>query len=200
MDSIYANISLYAKLCNEGDYGSGTTLLTVDKIAEDKAGTYTADITKHITSTYPHYVYTSYDCFYVYSTTANIMVRNYYCPTIDIIVEYNTRKYTITTKVSPTGAGTVTGGGTYEYGTTIELKATAAQGYKFTNRWKDEAEGVTYPGETRSVYVDIDKTYIALFEVDKINKIYVGTSQPKDIYIGTSKVKGIYIGTTKVYG
>ncbi len=34
----------------------------------------------------------------------------------------------------------------------------------------------------------------------KINKIYIGTSQPKDIYIGTTKVKAIYIGTTKVYG
>lgn len=34
----------------------------------------------------------------------------------------------------------------------------------------------------------------------KINKIFVGTSQPKAIYIGTQEVKEVYIGTTKVYG
>lgn len=37
-------------------------------------------------------------------------------------------------------------------------------------------------------------------EHTKINKIYIGTSQPKEIYIGTQKVKAVYIGTTKVYG
>lgn len=34
----------------------------------------------------------------------------------------------------------------------------------------------------------------------KINKIYVGTQQPKEIYVGTTPIKAIYVGTTKVYG
>lgn len=33
-----------------------------------------------------------------------------------------------------------------------------------------------------------------------INKIFIGTSQPKKIYFGTQEVKEVYFGTTKVYG
>lgn len=33
-----------------------------------------------------------------------------------------------------------------------------------------------------------------------VNKICIGTSQPKAIYIGTQEVKAVYVGTTKVYG
>lgn len=192
---IYANITQFAKFCNEGSYGSGTTLLEVDKIAEDKVGTYTADITSHFRTTYPHTVNTTYKCFYVYSTTANVMVRNYYCPTIDLVIDYEVMRREVKTAVSPSGGGTVTGGGTYDYGTQVTLTAIPASGYKFVG-WSD---GTT--SSTRTVTANnTTLTYTAMFELDKINKIYIGTSQPKKIYIGTQEVKAVYVGTTKVYG
>lgn len=102
--------------------------------------------------------------------------------------------YTITTAVSPTGTGTVTGGGTYEQGKTATLTATPNTGYKFV-KWSD---GNT--SATRTVTVTANATYTAIFEIDKINKIYVGTAQPSKIYVGTQEVKEVYVGTTKVYG
>lgn len=109
---------------------------------------------------------------------------------------------------NPKAIVTVTGGtgsGTYHYGETCTITATPPDGYKFV-KWSD---GNTNASRTITVDDNFLAThkafattlnYEAVFEVDKINKIYVGTQQPKDIYIGTSKVKGIYIGTTKVYG
>lgn len=58
-------------------------------------------------------------------------------------------RYALAFTVTPTGAGTVSGGGTYDYGSSIKSTATPAIGYNFT-KWVDE-EGVEsttnpYPG------------------------------------------------------
>ena len=69
--------------------------------------------------------------------------------------------YSVTTKVLPTGAGIVTGGGTYSSGTSIELNAIANSGYKFS-RWSD--------GDTsnpRSLTVTKNITLTAQFVVDE---------------------------------
>lgn len=100
--------------------------------------------------------------------------------------------YTLT--VTATAGGTVTGGGTYETGSSVTLKATPNTGYKFV-KWSD---GNT--NATRTAIVTGDATYTAYFELDKINKIYIGTSQPKSLYVGVSQVKEIYRGTEKIYG
>lgn len=67
------------------------------------------------------------------------------------------QQYTITTSVSPSGAGTVTGGGTYDSGTTIILSAAANNGYVFTG-WSD---GVS--SSSRSITVNSDMSFIAQF-------------------------------------
>lgn len=67
-------------------------------------------------------------------------------------------RYTITTEVLPESAGTVTGGGLYEVGTTVSLQAFANTGYSFTN-WSD---GNT--DNPREITVNGDATYIAVFE------------------------------------
>lgn len=102
------------------------------------------------------------------------------------------RKYTL--NVSTGTGGSVSGGGTYEYGSTVTLTATPNSGYKF-KQWSD---GVTTA--TRTVTVTGNASYTATFELDKVNKIYVGTAQPKAIYVGITLVKAVYIGTTKIYG
>ena len=58
-------------------------------------------------------------------------------------------RYSLAFTITPTGAGTVSGGGTYNYGSSIKSTATPATGYNFT-KWVDE-EGVEsttnpYPG------------------------------------------------------
>ncbi|MBR1655382.1 MAG: RHS repeat protein [Prevotella sp.] len=66
-------------------------------------------------------------------------------------------QYTITTNVSPANAGTVTGGGTYYKDSSIELKAVANSGYKFS-KWSD---GNT--SNPRTITVTGNKTYTAEF-------------------------------------
>ena len=62
--------------------------------------------------------------------------------------------------VNPSIGGTVTGGGTYDYGTKVTLKATPSDGYHFV-KWSD---GDTNP--TRTVTVTRNYTYIAVFAQD----------------------------------
>lgn len=62
--------------------------------------------------------------------------------------------------VNPSVGGTVTGGGTYDYGTKVTLKATPSDGYHFV-KWSD---GDTNP--TRTVTVTKSYTYVAVFAQD----------------------------------
>lgn len=62
--------------------------------------------------------------------------------------------------VHPSVGGTVTGGGTYDYGTKVTLKATPSDGYHFV-KWSDDD---TNP--TRTVTVTRSYTYVAIFAQD----------------------------------
>ena len=71
-----------------------------------------------------------------------------------------TRSYTITVQVADgcDGMGEITGGGTYTYGETTTLTATAKSGYRFV-KWEDGEAAAT-----REITVTGDATYTALFE------------------------------------
>ena len=71
--------------------------------------------------------------------------------------EVGTTYYTVTANVSPAGAGTVSGTGTYEAGSVITLHAIANTGYTF-DHWSD---GNT--SNPRSVTVNSDLTFTAYF-------------------------------------
>ena len=82
------------------------------------------------------------------------------------VVVYNDRTYTarfgilqclIKTDVTPEGAGSVNGGGTYNYGETIHLTAHSNPGYIF-DMWEDG--NITNP---RTVFVEGNATYTAVF-------------------------------------
>ncbi len=68
--------------------------------------------------------------------------------------------YTITTNVTPTGAGTVSGGGTFPAGSSITLTATANPGYTFS-QWQDGSTA-----NPRTITVNGDATYTAQFTQD----------------------------------
>lgn len=72
----------------------------------------------------------------------------------------STRSYTITASPNNSSYGTVTGGGTYNYGSSVTLKATAKSGYHFV-RWSD---GNT--SASRTITVSGAATYTAVFEAD----------------------------------
>ena len=71
--------------------------------------------------------------------------------------EFTPNSYTITVTASPTEGGTVTGGGSYNYGTTATLTATANAGYSFS-QWSD---GNT--DNPRTVNVNGPANYTAVF-------------------------------------
>lgn len=105
------------------------------------------------------------------------------------VAYFNVLSYEIKTEVQ--GQGSVSGGGTYEYGSSVTLTATPADGYRFV-KWSSDGN----TSASRTITVTGNATYTAIFELDKTNKIYIGTSQPKSI----SEVKAIYVDTTKIYG
>ena len=70
---------------------------------------------------------------------------------------FTSNQYTITANASPAAGGTVTGGGSYPYGASVTLTATANSGYSFM-QWSD---GVT--ANPRTVTVTGNATYTALF-------------------------------------
>ena len=86
--------------------------------------------------------------------------------------------YTITATSANTTMGTVTGGGSYAYGTTATLTATPATGYHFV-QWNDADTHAT-----RTVTVTGDATYTATFAYNPltvtlaVNDTAMGTTNP----------------------
>jgi hypothetical protein len=81
-----------------------------------------------------------------------------YVSNISFEINYTAATYTVTTKVSPSGAGTVSGGGNYEYGKSVTLTAEANSGYTFS-QWNDGVKTAS-----RTVTVTGNVTYTAVFE------------------------------------
>lgn len=99
--------------------------------------------------------------------------------------------YTVTVVANTPAMGTVTGGGSYENGSTATLTATANSGYRFVN-WND---GVTEA--TRTVVVTADITYTANFEVATPAQTYTITAIANDTTMGTVTGGGTYeVGTS----
>ena len=68
------------------------------------------------------------------------------------------KKYTVTVAANDKAMGSVTGAGEYEYGSEVEISATANEGYKFTD-WQDDVKDAK-----RTITVTKNETYTANFE------------------------------------
>ena len=79
-------------------------------------------------------------------------------------------QYTIAANVNPAGAGTVTGGGTYNDGTSATLTATPNAGWLF-NSWKENGSIVS-TNPTYTFTVNADRTLEAAFDFD-VNTVNV---------------------------
>jgi uncharacterized repeat protein (TIGR02543 family) len=98
---------------------------------------------------------------------------------------FNSDQYTITVNANPTAGGTVTGGGSYPYGATVTLTATANSGYSFL-RWND---GNT--SNVRTITVTGNATYTALFMAAG-GETYVLTVTSGNLLLGQVTGGGVY--------
>lgn len=98
-----------------------------------------------------------------------------------------------TVSLSAGQGGSVTGGGTYDYGSSVTIEAIPHTGYHFV-RWSD---GNTNAERTLTVTANVSLT--AYFEADKINKIYLGSTNA-NVYIGSTEAGSVNVGNTKIYG
>ena len=80
------------------------------------------------------------------------------------VANFSLNSYQVTVSANPAAGGTVDGEGTYDYGATATLTATANTGYTFVN-WSENGNVVS----TAPVYtfvVDEDASYVANFEIN----------------------------------
>ena len=80
------------------------------------------------------------------------------------VANFQINSYTITANANPTAGGTVSGGNSYNYGTTCNLTASANTGYTFIN-WTKDGE-IVGTSATYSFTVTEDATYVANFSLN----------------------------------
>ena len=97
-----------------------------------------------------------------------------------------TKTYTLTLNASPSYAGSVSGGGTYNENERVTVNATANSGYRFV-RWSDGM------AQSHSVTMNVNKSLTAYFEAYSVtgDEIFSGTALTSSSYWqsnGTSSV------------
>lgn len=110
---------------------------------------------------------TIYERRYYDTTTGELQRTNRYTIVGNVIVQSEEvappTTYTITTSSRPANGGTTTGGGTFNYGDTCEVVATANNGAMFL-RWEENGSEV-YPFREYSFTVRGNRTLVAVFHV-----------------------------------
>lgn len=102
-------------------------------------------------------------------------------------------EYTVSVSVNPAEGGSVSGGGTFDYGTKVTLTATPNSGYMFV-KWSD---GVT--SKSRSVTVEGNASYIAYFEKVQLSKIWYGSERAVSVYDeNRNKAKSAFYGSEQI--
>ena len=86
------------------------------------------------------------------------------------VAVFTQNSYAITASANPTAGGTVSGAGTYTYGSTATLTATAKSGYTFTNWTKNGTQVST--NATYSFTVTSAAAYVANFTQQQVTTYY----------------------------
>lgn len=101
--------------------------------------------------------------------------------------------YTITAIVSPSGAGTVTGSGSYREGTTVTLTATMNDGYKFTG-WQENGTTVS-TSNPYSFTATANRSLTALLKSSGVT--YYGTITP--LSVGRNELVASTVGNYALF-
>ena len=157
ISGVTASMTVYARFTRiyyTITYSAGDYVASLSRTTERVAhGANAAGSTMTVNGTTAQY---SYGVDGWYSGSTRVTSSATYAPTgvtanatYTAIGSRTLNRYSLAFTITPTGAGTVSGGGTYNYGSSIKSTATPATGYNFT-KWVDE-EGVEsttnpYPG------------------------------------------------------
>ena len=130
-------------------------------------------------------------------TTANWFKKTFYVKSVWLEITYTAGSHSYTTVTSEVAATCLTVGSRTKQcscgATTTET--IPALGHSYTDVVTPPTASVD--GYTTHTCSNCGHSYKDNYT---INKIFIGTSQPKKIYFGTQEVKEVYFGTTKVYG
>ena len=114
-----------------------------------------------------------------YKNSVKVSENAQYSFTVSESAEYkakfNLNKYTITVQANKDEYGTVSGGGSFDYGTRHTLTATANTGSPFA-KWLRDGNEISYETSTE-ITVDGDALYIAVFV---LNEYTIGTDKSGD--------------------
>ncbi|MBR7067811.1 MAG: Ig-like domain-containing protein, partial [Bacteroidales bacterium] len=86
-----------------------------------------------------------------------------------LVAEFEINTYTISASANPANGGTVSGGGNYNHGQSVTLKATPAEGYTFMG-WK-EGNSTVNSSATYTFTANKDRTLVAEFEAISVENI-----------------------------
>ena len=86
-----------------------------------------------------------------------------------LVAEFEINTYTISASANPANGGTVSGGGDYNHGQSVTLKATPAEGYSFVG-WK-EGNSTVSSSTTYTFTASKDRTLVAEFEAISVENI-----------------------------
>ncbi len=110
----------------------------------------------------------------------------------NFVANFEPNEYTISVTAKPAEGGTVTGAGTYDYGSPVTIQATPNTGYSFKNWTENDTQVSTDAAYTFTVTKD--RTLVANFEPDK----YTISVTAKPAEGGTVTGGGTYSENTSV--
>ena len=161
--------------------------------------------------------FVSANATYVFTANAN---RN-------LVAEFTLATYQVAATVSPAGAGTVSGGGFYQHGSTATLTATAGPGYLFA-RWEELASNiggsatlnltVTGPRNVQAIFNEANPTHVVTTATNPAalgvttgggtfnNGQTANFAAPESVIQGDAeylfsewKLNGVFFGTQRVF-
>ena len=91
-----------------------------------------------------------------------------------LVAQFQEQSYTITASANPTNGGNVAGGGSYNYGQSCTVSATAASGFTFTN-WTENGSVVS-TNANYTFTVNANRTLVANFSVQAPNTYSISVS------------------------
>ena len=98
-----------------------------------------------------------------------------------LVANFTLISYSIAASVNPENSGTITGAGTFNYGQTVSLTATPAEGYTFTD-WTESGTQVSTDA-TYSFTAYSDRTLVANFEMKTMIRLKTGSGLNYGAYI-----------------
>ena len=112
-----------------------------------------------------------------------------------LVAQFQAQNYTISVSANPSNGGTVSGGGSYNYGQSCTVTASANSGYEFTN-WT-EGGSVVSNNASYSFTVSGNRTLVANFETSvptgAINGLFTINASGDQVYFSQGNLQ--YIGS-----